>query len=318
MTDQVSEVTPRRHSKEWLFFFLSGLLTITILAAILLAAVFRTEIIDGLKADYADAYRSVRPFASDLTNEQVMPLLAPEDQQTLQLLEALYIPVVVIIPIALFILFVFTTGKLYGSQRAQGVRITPEQFPEVYDMWQTMASALRMKRIPELYTVNGDGVLNAFAACVPGFRYFSTVNSDILEACLRNQDWETLKFILGHELGHMKLGHVTWWWFLLTFMGNLPGVNYIFGLPLSRAREYSCDKIGQAFAADDAYKGLTMLGAGKHLYSQLNTQAHLEESTERHGFWMTVSNFFSTHPIVNWRINAVRRNHNGGIFFFRR
>ena len=318
MTDQVSEVTPRRHSKEWLLFSLTALLTIAILAAILLAAVFRTEILDGLKADYADAYRSVRPFASDLTNEQVMPLLAPEDQQTLQLLEALYIPVVAIIPIALFILFVFTTGKLYGSQRAQGVRITPEQFPEVYDMWQTMASALRMKRIPELYTVNGDGVLNAFAACVPGFRYFSTVNSDILEACLRNQDWETLKFILGHELGHMKLGHVTWWWFLLTVMGNLPGVNYIFGLPLSRAREYSCDKIGQAFAADDAYKGLTMIGAGKHLYNQLNTQAHLVESTERRGFWMAFSNFFSTHPIVNWRINAVRRGHNGGIFFYRK
>ena len=318
MNGQISEVIPRRHSKEWLLFSLTALLTIAILAAILLAAAFRTEIIDSLKADYADEYRSVRPFAADLTNEQVMPLLAPEDQQTLQLLEALYIPVVVIIPIALFIFFVFTTGKLYGTQRAQGVRITPEQFPEVYDMWQTMASALRMKRVPELYTVNGDGVLNAFAACVPGFRYFSTVNSDILEACLRNQDWETLKFILGHELGHMKLGHVTWWWFLLTVMGNLPGVNYIFGLPLSRAREYSCDKIGQAFAADDAYKGLTMIGAGKHLYNQLNTQAHLVESTERRGFWMTVSNFFSTHPIVNWRINAVRRGHNGGIFFYRK
>ena len=317
MTDQVSEVTPHRHSKEWLLFSLSGLLTITTLAVILIAAVFRTEILDIMKAEYADDYRSVRPFASDLTDEQVLLLLSAEDKQILELFEALYIPVVVIIPIALFILFLFLSGKLYGSQRAQGVRITPEQFPEVYDMWQTMATALRMKRVPELYTVNGDGVLNAFAACVPGFRYFSTVNSDILEACLRNQDWETLKFILGHELGHMKLGHVTWWW-LLTFMGNLSGIKYILGLPLGRAKEYSCDKIGHTFAADNAYKGLTMLGAGKHLYNQLNTQAHLEESTERRGFWMTVSNFFSTHPIINWRINAVRRDHNGGIFFFRR
>ena len=113
--------------------------------------------------------------------------------------------------IALFIWFVFLTGKLYGTQRAQGVRITPEQFPEVYNMWHTMALGVRMKRVSELYTVNGNGVLNAFAAGVPGFRYFSTINSDILEACLRNQDWESLKFMLGHELGRMKLGHVTWW-----------------------------------------------------------------------------------------------------------
>ena len=101
-------------------------------------------------------------------------------------------------------------------------------------------------------------------------------------------------------------------------MGNLSGITYILGRPLSRTKEYSCDKIGHAFAADDAYKGLTMLGAGKHLYSQLNTQTHLEESTERRGFWMTVSNFFNDHPIFAWRINAVRRNHNGGIFFYRK
>lgn len=318
MTDQVLKAMPRRHSKEWFLFSLTGLLTIAILVVILIAAVFRTAIIDSQKANYAEDYRSVRPFAADLTDEQVIPLLSAEDQQTLKLLEALYIPIVAIIPIALFIWFVFLTGRLYGSQRAQGVRITPEQFPDVYDMWQAMAFALGMKRVPELYTVNGHGVLNAFAACVPGFRYFSTINSDILEACLRNQDWESLRFILGHELGHIKLHHVTWWWFLFTFIGVLPGVNYIFGLPLSRAQEYSCDKIGHAFAADDAYRGLTMLAAGKHLYIQLNTQAHVEESTERRGFWMAVSNFFDDHPIIAWRINAIRRNHNGGIFFFRR
>ena len=125
---------PRRHSKERLLFSLTALLTIATFAAILIAAVFRTEIIDSLKADYADDYRSVRPFAADLTDEQVIPLLPEEDQQTLELFEALYIPVVVIIPIALFIVFVFRTGRLYGTQRAQGVRITPEQFPEVYEM----------------------------------------------------------------------------------------------------------------------------------------------------------------------------------------
>ena len=181
-----------------------------------------------------------------------------------------------------------------------------------------MALAQGLKKVPELYTINGNGVLNAFAACVPGFRYFSSIYSDMLEACLRNEDWDSLRFILGHELGHMRLGHVTWWYFLLTFVGNLPFVNYVHGLPLSRAKEYSCDKIGHAIAQDDAYKGLLMLTSGKHLYNQLDTQAHIKESTEEHGFWMTIANLFSTHPIVAWRINAVRKNHNGGIFFYRK
>ena len=82
----------------------------------------------------------------------------------------------------------------------------------------------------------------------------------------------------------MRLGHVTWWYYLLTFVGHLPFVNYVLGLPLSRAKEYGCDKIGHAIAQDDAYKGLVMLAAGKHLYNQLDTQAHIEESTEEHGF----------------------------------
>ena len=45
-----------------------------------------------------------------------------------------------------------------------------------------------LKKVPELYTINGNGALNAFASCVPGFRYFSTIYSDILEACNRTTD----------------------------------------------------------------------------------------------------------------------------------
>ena len=318
MTDPVAEAIKHRHPKEWVFFWLSALLTVAVLLILLVLAIFRTEVIEMLETDYIEGYRAQHPDAANLTDDEILPLLPADQKESLDWVSKLYVPVVVLVPVGLFILFVFQTGRLYGNQRAGAVRIMPEQFPEVYEMWESMALAQGLKKIPELYTINGNGALNAFASCVPGFRYFSTIYSDILEACLRNEDWDSLRFILGHELGHMRLGHVTWWYFLLTFPVNLPFVNYVLGLPLSRAKEYSCDRIGHAIAQDDAYKGLLMLTAGKHLYNQLDTQAHIEESTEERGFWMAIANLFSTHPIVAWRINAVRKNHNGGIFFYRK
>ena len=318
MTDPVAEAIKHRHPKEWVFFWLSALLTVAALLILLVLAIFRTEFIEMLETDYIEGYRALYPYAADMTDEEILPILPADEKQTVEWVSRLYVPVIVLAPAALLLWFVLAVGRIYGSQRAGAVRITPEQFPEVYEMWESMALAQGLKKVPELYTINGDGVLNAFAACVPGFRYFSSINSDILETCLRNEDWDSLKFILGHELGHMRLGHVTWWYFLITFMGNLPLVNYVLGLPLSRAREYGCDKIGHAMAQDDACKGLVMFAAGKHLYNQLDTQAHIEESTEERGFWMAIANFFSTHPIVAWRINAVRKNHNGGIFFYRK
>ena len=318
MNDRVEEAIKHRHPKEWVFFWLIALLTVAVLLILLLLAIFRTDVIESLRTDYIEDYRAQNPDAANLTDEEILPLLPADEKETLDWISRLYVPVVVIVPVVLLLWFVFLTGRLYGQQRAGAVRITSEQFPEVYEMWESMALAQGLKKVPELYTINGNGALNAFASCVPGFRYFSTIYSDMLEACLRNEDWDSLRFILGHELGHMRLGHVTWWYFLLTFLGNLPFVSYVFGLPLSRAKEYSCDKIGHAIAQDDAYKGLFMLTAGKHLYNQLDTQAHIVESTGERGFWMAIANLFSTHPIVAWRINAVRKNHNGGIFFYRK
>ena len=110
-------------------------------------------------------------------------------------------PVVVIVPVVLLLWFVFLTGRLYGQQRAGAVRITSEQFPEVYEMWESMALAQGLKKVPELYTINGNGALNAFASCVPGFRYFSTIYSDTPGNLFENEDWDSLRFILGTNWG---------------------------------------------------------------------------------------------------------------------
>ena len=250
-------------------------------------------------------------------------LLLPLPEESVQLLESMELPdpaLVLLAPAAIVLLVVWQFGREYGKLRANAVRITARQFPQVYAVWEGVTRDVGLKKIPDLYTINGNGILNAYAACVPGFRAFGAINSDILETCLRNKDWDSLKFILGHEAGHIRLGHVSWWYILFTFIFRLPPLNYFIGLPLGRAREYSCDKVGHALAQDHDCKGLLMLTAGKHLYHGLDFASHMEESVEleRGGLWSTVVNFMATHPILAWRVNAIRRGHNGGVFLHRK
>ena len=47
-----------------------------------------------------------------------------------------------------------------------------------------MAEKLGLKTVPELYIQNGNGTLNAFATCMPGYRAFGVIYADILERAL--------------------------------------------------------------------------------------------------------------------------------------
>ena len=318
--EAVVEAARHRHPMEWFLFGLHVFVSVALILIVILLGIYGTSIIESRLAEIAEEYRTQRPYAADLTDEEILPLVGGWETQVWPIVAEPITSVTFIVlgVIGIFIVIVFAFGYQYGKQRAFAVRITPSQFPEVYELWESMANAVGMKRVPELYVINGNGELNAFAACVPGFRYFSAINSDILEACLRNEDWDSLKFIMGHELGHMRLGHVTWWWNLFTLLYQTPPANYIFRNHLSRAQEYSCDKIGHAIAQDDSYKGLLMLTAGKHLYINTDTQAHIQESASERGFWMTIYNIQTTHPILAWRISALHKNHNGGVFLYRK
>ena len=160
-----------------------------------------------------------------------------------------------------------------------------------------MAEKLGLKTVPELYIQNGNGTLNAFATCMPGYRAFGVIYADILERALANDDRDALRFILGHELGHIRLKHVMWWYNLLTFIGNMPGIQYLIGQPLGRAHGYGCDKLGYALAADRDCKGLLMLAAGKHLYRQINIDAYEKEHIHGSGeFTIQVQQPQKRHP----------------------
>jgi Zn-dependent protease with chaperone function len=191
------------------------------------------------------------------------------------------------------------------------VALSRSQFPDIYAVVDDFSRKLRLKRLPDVYVTSGHGVLNAFANEAWG-RSYIVINSELFSD-QRESIKEGLAYIIGHELGHIKLKHtsifytiplVPWMW-----LSTIPYIGYFLGLPfnvLSRFREYSCDRVG-AYLAPDGVNGLLLLAAGRYVYEQVDLESFLKqaESHEVRGRWTGIAELFSTHPFVANRIRTL-------------
>src|SRR5690625_5680034 len=96
----------------------------------------------------------------------------------------------------------------------------------------------------------GSGSVNAFAVG-HGFRRYVVIPSDMFEVGGHSRDPEALRFVIGHEVGHLAAGHVSY--FRLVFT-NLLSLLPILGPALSRAQEYTADNFGYTFAPGEDRK----------------------------------------------------------------
>jgi Zn-dependent protease with chaperone function len=213
--------------------------------------------------------------------------------------------------VAALLLAAFVLGPIYvfirqlnrASTRGTSVLASPRQFPEVEAMKHEGAARLgfRQSREPEIYVTAGNGVLNAFAASAFGHD-FVCVNSDLFANTLE-QNRRALRFIVGHELGHIRLGHTRLWYQLsVAFSGLIP----LLGPYLSRLRELSCDRHGAWFEPEGG-DGLALLTAGRYIYRQVRLPDLVEQAHRNAGFWDTVAQLQLSHPFSVRRIAELDR-----------
>ncbi|MDS1272185.1 M48 family metallopeptidase [Lipingzhangella sp. LS1_29] len=198
------------------------------------------------------------------------------------------------------LLVLFTRGQLYARQRANGVRITPDQFPEAHAMVRQAAHHFGLPRVPDAYVVLGNGVINAFASG-HGFRRYVAIHSDLFEVGGRLADPEALRFVIGHEVGHIAAGHASYWRQVGISVATLiPGV----GSSLSRAQEYTADNHAHAYCPH-GMQGLRILTCGKYLYPQVDFAAVAARATTERDFFVWLVNLLSSHPVNTWRFAAL-------------
>lgn len=205
---------------------------------------------------------------------------------------------VLLLPLAVF----FARGIMYARLRLSGVRITPTQFPEAYRMLVEAAEAAGLRRVPDAYVVLGNGQINAFAAG-HGHRRFVAVYSDLFEIGGEARDPEALRFIIGHEVGHIAAGHTSYFRLLgLSFFNNLP----ILPKVLSRAQEYTADNYGFRYCPAGARGAIRVLSAGKYLNVEVNFDEFADRAVLERGPFTWMANLQGTHPALTWRAHALR------------
>ena len=224
----------------------------------------------------------------------------------------LVVQLVFLLPLLPLIIW-WVRAILYAQLRATSVRMSPTQFPEGYRMVAEAAARFGMRNVPDAYVTMGSGVVNAFASG-HGFRRFVVVHSDLFEIGGQGRDREALKFVIGHEVGHLAAGHVSY--FRLLF-SNMLSLIPLLGPAFSRSQEYTADNFGYSFAPEGSAGVMGLLSGGKYLNAEVNVHELADRAATDPSLFVHWVNWGSSHPITTWRAHALRDRTKPGALWIR-
>jgi len=192
--------------------------------------------------------------------------------------------------------------QLHARTRAYAVKVSEQNFPEIYHKSVAFAEKLGLREVPAVYIEQQNGALNAFAAAVVGKRY-AAINAEIVDvAYTENKDFEPVYYVLAHEFAHHYFKHTS---IFHVFVNYFALFVPIIGTAHSRAREYSCDRLAQLLMEKDCAREAMLLCAGRRLYSRVDLGDYLHNARTEGGFFLWLTNLLATHPIPLKRIAAL-------------
>lgn len=204
---------------------------------------------------------------------------------------------------------------------ANAVRVDDKQFARIHKAWLECCAILDADEIPELF-VTQTPMVNAGAIGID--KPFVVINSGTLGLL----DDDELRFVLGHELGHVLSGHAlyrTMLFILLRVVLPLLMTLPIAGLMLrgvlmalfewSRKAELSCDRAGLLCLQDpEAAYRIHMKMAGGNKLDQMNLDAFVAQADEyekagdvRDNIIKLMNMLWNTHPYPVLRLAELRR-----------
>jgi len=189
----------------------------------------------------------------------------------------------------------------FAHLRGSTVRLSPDQLPDLHRRVEKISLRLGLRKPPEAYLMQAGGVLNALATKLFATN-FIVIYSNLLEAC--GDDEKAADFVIAHEIGHLKAGHLR----LRPLL--LPGRMFPFlGNAWSRACEYTADRYGFAGVADThaATHGLAVLAAGGRYSQSVNVDAFVDQRGAMDTVFMTLGAWMSSHPPLTNRVAELNR-----------
>lgn len=215
--------------------------------------------------------------------------------------EIAFLRVLAITALAGIPLLVLNRNRRESSVRGDSVRVSEQQFPEVYAVLRSHCQRLGMTTIPELFITGG--------SIAPFSRTFSSWREDyiVLHQNIFDIDdqktMDVISFVIGHELGAIRLGQTRVWnEMLLTYLSSIKWLRH----PLERVRTFSRDRYGAALTPA-GFRGLLICAVGRRLMDRVNIEAYIEEMRTYGSFWSGVNVFFAEKPQVFVRMRRLRK-----------
>lgn len=189
----------------------------------------------------------------------------------------------------------------YGIERVfrlgytgSNIKVTPTNFPDIYQLLEEACANIYLKDIPDLY-IEWNYQINAMA--IGSQNPMVILNSGAVDLLTR----EELLFVIGHEVGHIKSGHMLYHDMarILPFLGEIIGsVTLGIGSLLSSGLEYSlmywyrmseltADRAGLLACQDEKVvlsALMKMGGVPKSFYDKMNTEDFIKQAKEFKGF----------------------------------
>ncbi|WP_433174492.1 M48 family metallopeptidase [Actinoallomurus sp. CA-150999] len=166
------------------------------------------------------------------------------------------------------------------------VRASESQYRHLYDIMRDSAYILDLPEVPELY-ITQDPAPNAMTIGVDN--PFIVVNTGLIDLL----DDEELRFVVGHEVGHVLSGHAVYRTMAMILtnlgariawlpLGNIAIAAILMGLnEWQRKSELSADRAGLLAGQDvEAAKRALMKLAGGARLSEMDAESFLEQARE--------------------------------------
>ena len=242
------------------------------------------------------------PDAIPLTLDQ---LTLPKEKTYFTILMGVSILLWIVIAVTIFGIFYalliglvawMASGLMAARLKSESVEVTHSQLPVLYATYEEVCTKLGLKEFPAFYLLQGNGVLNAFATRHSG-RNFVVIYSNMLEAL--GHDSTEVRFLIGHEIGHIQRNHLLKRLFLLP-----SAIIPLLGKAYHRACEATCDRFG-VFAAGSlrgASQGLLVLGGGREAAPQLDPVTFARQYFTKRGFFVSWHELAANYPTLSQRV----------------
>jgi Zn-dependent protease with chaperone function len=214
---------------------------------------------------------------------------------------AIFVPLVVI-------LGYFSSRSRHQNLLVQAQRVTAQSAPEMMRLIEENTARLQVE--PVNVFIAHSNQLNAYT-----FGMDSPKAVVLYSTLFKIMDRDEIQFILGHEMGHVKLGH-TW---LNTLVGGMAGIPSSVGAAAimelafrwwNRACEYSADRAGVLACGKPAkaISALVKLEAGPVALTQSGMQAAMKHiETDDEDIMRNLEELLGTHPMVAKRVEQIKR-----------